>query len=97
MEKLLKSNIGLNQKIVKRVSTFFLFVAKPGEWTDIRGKQRHPNYVGTPQNPHPMPPNSEKNFIKKKGKKLQEGGLGQNSQKIKQKQKRNKKHRKNSR
>jgi len=44
-----------------------------------------------------MPSISDKKFIKKKGEKVHEGGLGQNHQKTKQKQKMNIKLKENSR
>jgi len=41
--------------------------------TGIKRQHRHPNYVGTQRNLHPMPPNS-KDFIKKRGKNNYKGG-----------------------
>jgi len=62
----------------------FNFFFKQGEWTDIRRQHRHPNYVGTPRNLHPLPPNSK--ILLKKGKiNTKEGGLGQNPPERKQK------------
>lgn len=42
----------------------FFFFDKQGTQTDIKRHHRHPNQVGIPRDPHPMPPRSKK-FIKK--------------------------------
>jgi len=73
----------MNELFIK--SFIFFNLIRPRERLGIREKLSHPTRLAPNRNPHPLPPFQYVILLKKRKKKLKEGGLGQNPQKIKRK------------